>query len=631
MGWLNDDTRGIGDPLTGNRGIGSATDAGTEAWTQARRRRRVGDPLGQRIHDLLWQPIAPDDVDAIGRRLAELRLAFQAVLPAERSKLVERLETGDLAADFKYRLSAAARTELLAVLRAVPATGTQQAWLNRATSAAGPSSPPSSPGVTPQLSPSLKPQEPLTGQERGMLHAAIAVPIKLGSRRIFSRRVGSVAVFGTISGELKFTLLDDTRANLEVYTELSRKGPQQIEVTVANAIFGANAKIKADRNKDGSYSYKLGVDVGGISIDFSASPLSPVTIELPPMKVTIASLKNRLPALGLEGRADLELTISFDLVPDYARVASLAKAGGRPLATLLRNGAKHLGRAVVRVPGVAVRALMGGRRAWSWIVEKLLRGLGRAIANQWAEDLKVLGGRATMIGAAGKVARRYGGRLFGVAGFWLMIKDQVDEVVARTIQRTVENQRRKMLEAFRVGYATMLVDLTRPSWKSWFETVRSRGVPREVWKHRPPGKLEDWVKKNVNYSALDEWLEKHSTKPEKSMIQLATDDWHQRLIEAEVAAVFGLRPRSANGEQTRRRAYDEARIAGEAACYQDVIQFLAAHADAESVRAGLTPDSQWNGVIALHDLLFAGDDYTRQLAYVQLVDFDQINIPPFSE
>jgi hypothetical protein len=82
-------------------------------------RAKVADDLGNQILDLLWEPIAEIDGPRIEKRLTKLRHLFDEVPTGPPAcALLKRLSTsGDLIADFDYRLSRQSRTELRQGLR----------------------------------------------------------------------------------------------------------------------------------------------------------------------------------------------------------------------------------------------------------------------------------------------------------------------------------------------------------------------------------------------------------------------------------------------------------------------------------------------------------------------------------
>ena len=622
----------------------------TREWKKQRRKRRVGDQLGQRVHDLLWRAIKASDEKASERRLADLRAMFRGLLPDAATKLADRLETGDLAPDFAYRLAESTQKRLLEELRlgslvtsiaigGMPVVGT---LLNRGTGRPGTSNPgTSNPGTsgsgtsgsgTAAHGGAASSTGPLSNAEKSVLKMAAGVPWKIGSRRVFSRRVGNAAVFGTVSGAVVFTALNETRATYEAYVGLSKKGVEEVEVAVTDAVFGASAGITVGKNTAGRpvYGFKLGTNV--FDLELSLDPMSPVSMEVPLAAVQIADVEKELRGLKLAGRAVLNVVLTIDVVPDYAKLVTWAKAGGKAMGKVIRRSARSFGQSAVKLRGLAAKVIRGGRRAWSWMIEKLLEQVGKKIARQLAKDFELLGSKATQLGAATRVLTRYAGRALGVAALWLEIQGKVDQLVAKTLRATVEKQREEMLEWFRIGYGSMLSDLTTDWWKSYFDGVKQSGMLTEVWSARPPRSVEHWLEKGVDYTDLDEWLRNHSTSRQKVRVPIAEDDWYQRLVEAEVAAVFALRPgKSPDGAETRQRAYEEARLAGSTACYQDVMQFLIAHMDDASHGEGLTPEVQWTAVGQLHRFAFAEDDFSRQLAYYEHISFGAIDIIPFAE
>jgi hypothetical protein len=614
----------------------------TREWKNQRRRRRVGDQVGQRVHDLLWKPIKAGDDKATARRLDDLRAVFRGLLPADAIKLADRLETGDLAPDFAYRLSESTQERLLQELRlgslatsiaiaGMPVVGT---LLNRGTSRPGTSNPgtanPGTPNSGTTQGGGTSSTAPLTSAEKSLLKGAASVPWKIGSRRVFSRRVGNAAVFGSVSGTIVFTALTETRASYEAYVGLSKNGVEEVEVAVADAIFGASAGIKVSKNNAGQqvFAFKLGTNL--FDLELSLDPMSPVSMEVPLAVVEIADIQKELRGLKLSGKATLNVVLTIDVVPDYAKLATLAKAGGKAMAKAIRQSARSFGQSALKLKGIIVNAVRSGRRAWSWIIEKLLQQVGKKIAMQLAKDFQRLGSAATQAGAAGRALGRFAGKALGVAALWIDIQANVDKLVASTLRATLEKQRQEMLDWFRIGYGSMLSDLTTDWWRTYFDAVKQDGMLTEVWSVRPPRNVEHWLQKGVDYSDLDDWLRNHSTTSQKTRVRIAEDDWFQRLVEAEVAAVFALRPgKSPDGEATRQRAYEEARLAGSTAAYQDVMQFLIAHMDDAADREGLTPDAQWAGVIQLHRFAYSEDDFSRQLAYYEHVSFGEVDIIPF--
>jgi subtilisin family serine protease len=70
------------------------------------RGRLVGDPLGQRFHDLLWRPLRADDTAGIAARKAQVLRFVDELAPLEASAFLARITAGgDLATDLDTRLS----------------------------------------------------------------------------------------------------------------------------------------------------------------------------------------------------------------------------------------------------------------------------------------------------------------------------------------------------------------------------------------------------------------------------------------------------------------------------------------------------------------------------------------------
>lgn len=300
-------------------------------------------------------------------------------------------------------------------------------------------------------------------------------------------------------------------------------------------------------------------------------PSSPITVESELLKVKIADLKTSLPGFALEGNAELEVTLTIDIVPDYTRLAAVAKSGGQALSKSVAKSLKHV---QLRVRGVTVRLVTAGRHALQKMLDRFVGKPLFDVALRWANNLAASGQRTSATGSARKAFGRFGGPALGAASLWLRIQQHARDVADAALRGQIEQQRRKMRDAFRLGYSSMLVDLTAvQTWDGWLETVRTRGIPRQVWIVRPERRVEDWIPEKVDRRALQDWLRSQSTRVHKTMVRVADDDWYQRLVEVEVAAVFAMKG-SPKPELTRQLAYDEARLAGEAACYQDVIQFL---------------------------------------------------------
>lgn len=81
-------------------------------------RSRVGDPQGETILNLLWEPIDEADVPRMADRLRRLERVLDAVPDDQAGALLRRLSPGgDLVRDFDYRLSTPTRNRLREKLR----------------------------------------------------------------------------------------------------------------------------------------------------------------------------------------------------------------------------------------------------------------------------------------------------------------------------------------------------------------------------------------------------------------------------------------------------------------------------------------------------------------------------------
>jgi hypothetical protein len=109
------DPAGIDDEAFASPGLGQEVNGPGHRIPRA----VVADDLGNRILDLLWEPIAETDAVRIQKRLAKLRHLFDEVPTGPAAcALLERLSTGgDLIADFDYRLSRKSRADLRQGLR----------------------------------------------------------------------------------------------------------------------------------------------------------------------------------------------------------------------------------------------------------------------------------------------------------------------------------------------------------------------------------------------------------------------------------------------------------------------------------------------------------------------------------
>jgi hypothetical protein len=109
------------DPMSGELEGSPWTTTSQEATGPGNRISRavVADDLGNRILDLLWEPIEETDVPRMRRRLAALHRTFDEVPSGPAAcALLSRLSVGgDLLADFDYRLSRKSRADLRQGLR----------------------------------------------------------------------------------------------------------------------------------------------------------------------------------------------------------------------------------------------------------------------------------------------------------------------------------------------------------------------------------------------------------------------------------------------------------------------------------------------------------------------------------
>lgn len=88
-----------------------------------RRKHKVGDPLGQKVHDLLWMRVAKENLTGIEKRLKTIEELFLSLHPQQALNLYARLTTGDLAPDFGYRLSEGSQNRLLRILGKIAVFG----------------------------------------------------------------------------------------------------------------------------------------------------------------------------------------------------------------------------------------------------------------------------------------------------------------------------------------------------------------------------------------------------------------------------------------------------------------------------------------------------------------------------
>ena len=294
------------------------------AWVRTRRRRKVGDALGRKVHDLLWRPIRHGDYKAAAKRARELHKLFTSIPKDQALALAQRLKAGDLSPDFEYVLSTRVRKSLLTRLLAGPliqgfadtladpGAALFDAFLGNS-------------GVASKGTGNRATR--LSNVDQAFLAAAVGRTFPIRSRRVFSRRIGRTLIYGTVHGQLRILTLTRNKANVTAYASFSGKGQRGAELAVADAIFGQSASIRTSRSASGRSTYGLSFGSrGGFSIELSTDPLAPVSLESPEIALASVSIADVLPGLKpLDGMVALTVRLTVDVVPDYGTLARLAK------------------------------------------------------------------------------------------------------------------------------------------------------------------------------------------------------------------------------------------------------------------------------------------------------------------
>jgi hypothetical protein len=387
-----------------------------QAWARRRRRRNVGDSLGQRVHDILWRPVAAGDNAAARKRIEDLEEVFATLSPDELDSLRQRLKSGDLAPDFEYRLKTEIREAILenfaTQAEAQKSRGIARQTSDRATDATATRHRTGSPSVLAVD----RPARGAAGEEaraispRAVAQGAVGRSFDIIEKQVFSRRVGALFVFVTVRGTVEVSVLSEDEGTIRAYLDLTGGG-KSMSIDVADALFGFDASISVSNG-----SYAFGFARQGFGLQLSNSLTSPVSLSFPNVPLIDVPIETVAPRLGLKGRANFVLELMLDVVPDYRRFGNAVRAGGAAFKNVIRRGVGSLASHAVKISRGLGTVFATGRSAINRLVMWKLERFAKNVVLQWVRDTLRIGGKATMSGALRKVAGRSAARTLGAIG-----------------------------------------------------------------------------------------------------------------------------------------------------------------------------------------------------------------------
>lgn len=433
-------------------------------------RARVGDPLGEQILTLLWEPISERDVARQADRVRRLERVLDGVSDFDAGALLARLSPGgDLVVDFDYRLSTPTRERLRSKLRARartrPVTTTPQA---------APTPPPGPSGVPAPVVPTVPPPPP---PPRPWQWPIPVLPTLLWKpeRKFFNRKWGVFDIYVEPEVEVICSASPETTLQLKPKWKLEGllakraknggkkvTGPDALELEVQLPKLVSALKIELD-GKDGltvSLSKDFTIGLPLLSAKVQISPHLQASSEVFTVEVSLKGLEGELVFHGVPVKGTLEPKLTLVFRINWWRV--LERYVGRRLRDWLGELLKRmLGRAAA---AALLRALAGAL-------------LGRALAALLLEDAP--GPRVSpqrFVGSAEALELVSAGVAAGV-----VLRLPANATLAQVVQRRGE--------ALRASYASAYADawrsLLRPGWRDALDQLAGvtwpgfRALPEE--------------------------------------------------------------------------------------------------------------------------------------------------------
>lgn len=441
-------------------------------------RARVADRLGQEILQLLWEPIAEQDVAGQADRLRRLERVLDRVSDFDAGTLLARLSPGgDLVVDFDYRLSTPTRERLRAKLRARAKTRPVPPPQPAPTPRSGPPQPQPTPQPTPVTPTPVTPPRPWQWPVP-VLPTLVWKP----DRKFFKRKWGVFDIYVEPEIEVMCSASPDTTAQLKPKWNLKGllakraqnggkpvTGPDALELEVQLPKLVSALKIELDE-KDGlivslSKDFSIGLPLRSAKVQIS--PHLRASSEVFTVEVSLQGIEGELVFQGvpLKGVLEPKLTVVFRI--NWLRVLE------RYVVRRLRDWLAELLRRMI------------GRAATAALLRALAIGLlGRALAALLLEDAA----------AAPASPPRFVG---GEEALELVESERAAGVVLRlpanaTLTQVVQRRGVALRASYASAYADAWRSLLRPGWRdeldriagvSWpgFRVLPEESAPAAQW------------------------------------------------------------------------------------------------------------------------------------------------------
>ena len=464
---------------------------------------KVADAFGQQFLGLLWEPLDPNDLKAIGERYGELKRVIAGINDCQCKDLLARLQRGgDLYKDFEYRLRRQTRKGLRDLLAerakkcpaTVPMYFLPPAIFNTARPKPPPPPPPpppKPPTPTPTPTPAPTPQGP---------NANFEVKRKWETKdyELFSFR------FAKLTWKIEIELSGTAKAHPGAPV-LQMSGDKDgwyssVEQEFESEYLGEGSiEIEFPKGKKPKVTAKKKLEWGGAEIEpfLSSDPEELAGVEIPMSEI---EFNTEVDEVEIETKAELKLVLAFKL--DWVEIIEEA----------LKKGA---------------------RKVIDKLIDELFAWLGSALASTVGRYLLLALGldflwRLVHGGSADPISKP---RAKDIKGF----KDILDYAASGGDPKKVEA---KLLEmdaevrhSFASAYGGMLDMLTKPYWESTLAKQLGAVVGGAYGFYKAPntaGSKKDW----------QDWAETNAGKSQAIQIVLGTESWQGRFRGAELAILW---------------------------------------------------------------------------------------------